>query len=306
MIRKAVLPVAGLGTRFLPASKAIPKEMLTLVDKPVIQHVVEEAIAAGITEIILVTHGAKKAIEDHFDVHYELENELEQRGKIELLKQLRSILPQGIRVISVRQGRALGLGHAILCAREVIGNEPFAVLLPDVLVDNVGLVDCFNQPKTDLACMSQRFTKTGLAQILVDAVPQENVDQYGIVVLKEASNQKAANLAAGESKPIQTMIEKPTNDQVLSNLAIVGRYVLPPRIFELLAKTKVGAGNEIQLTDALDALLQESGAEAYRMQGKTYDCGSKLGYLHATLVHALRHPEVKEGFRALINNLPEA
>ena len=295
MIRKAVLPVAGLGTRFLPASKAIPKEMLTLVDKPVIQQVVEEAIAAGITEIILVTHGAKKAIEDHFDVNYELENELEQRGKTELLNQLRSILPAGIRVISVRQGRALGLGHAILCAREVVGNEPFAVLLPDVLVDN------FNQPQTDLACMNQRFKETGLAQILVDAVPQERVDQYGIVALKEGSN-----LTAGESKPMQAMVEKPAVDKAPSNLAIVGRYVLPPRIFELLAATQPGAGNEIQLTDALDALLQESGAEAYRMQGETYDCGSKLGYLHAILVHALRHPEVKEGFRDLINQLPEA
>lgn len=295
MIRKAVLPVAGLGTRFLPASKAIPKEMLTLVDKPVIQHVVEEAIAAGITEIVLVTHGAKKAIEDHFDVNYELENELEQRGKTELLNQLRSILPAGIRVISVRQGRALGLGHAILCAREVVGNEPFAVLLPDVLVDN------FNQPKTDLACMNKRFKETGLAQILVDAVPQERVDQYGIVALKEGSN-----LTAGESKPMQAMVEKPAVDKAPSNLAIVGRYVLPPRVFELLADTKPGAGNEIQLTDALDALLQETGAEAYRMQGETYDCGSKLGYLHATLVHALRHPEVKEGFRDLINQLPEA
>lgn len=294
MIRKAVLPVAGLGTRFLPASKAIPKEMLTLVDKPVIQHVVEEAIAAGITEIILVTHGAKKAIEDHFDVNYELENELEQRGKIALLNVLRSILPAGIRVVSVRQGRALGLGHAILCAREVVGNEPFAVLLPDVLVDN------FNQPQTDLACMNQRFDKTGLTQILVDAVLKERVDQYGIVALKEGTD-----LAAGESKPIKAMIEKPALDKAPSNLAIVGRYVLPPRIFELLAATKPGAGNEIQLTDALDALLQEAGAEAYRMQGETYDCGNKLGYLHATLVHGLRHPEVGDGFRALINQLPE-
>lgn len=295
MIRKAVLPVAGLGTRFLPASKAIPKEMLTLVDKPVVQLVVEEAIAAGVTEIVLVTHGAKKAIEDHFDVHYELESELEKRGKTELLKELRSILPEGIRVISVRQGRALGLGHAILCASEVIGDEPFAVLLPDVLVDN------FNQPQADLACMNKRFAETGLAQILVDAVPQERVDQYGIVALKEGTD-----LAAGESKPMQAMVEKPAVDKAPSNLAIVGRYVLPARVFDLLADTKPGAGNEIQLTDALDVLLKETGAEAYRMQGETYDCGSKLGYLQATLVQALRHPEVKEGFRELINNLPEA
>jgi len=294
MIRKAVLPVAGLGTRFLPASKAIPKEMLTLVDKPVIQHVVEEAIAAGITEIILVTHSSKKAIEDHFDVHYELESELEQRGKTALLKELRSILPAGIRVISVRQGRALGLGHAILCAREVVGDEPFAVLLPDVLVDN------FNQSETDLACMNKRFTATGLAQILVDAVLQDKTDQYGIVALKDGDS-----LAAGESKPMQAMVEKPAVEQAPSNLAIVGRYVLPPRIFELLSATKPGAGNEIQLTDALHELLQEAGAEAYRMQGKTYDCGSKLGYLHATLVQALRHPEVSEDFRELLNQLPE-
>lgn len=306
MIRKAVLPVAGLGTRFLPASKAIPKEMLTLVDKPVIQHVVEEAIAAGITEIVLVTHSAKTAIEDHFDVHYELESELEKRGKTELLKELRSILPEGIRVVSVRQGRALGLGHAILCAREVVGNEPFAVLLPDVLVDNFGLVDCFNKPLTDLACMKQRFAETGLAQILVTAVPPEKVDQYGIVALKDVPNKNTNTLAAGESKPIEQMVEKPAVEQAPSNLAIVGRYILPPRIFELLAETKVGAGNEIQLTDALETLLQEAGAEAYKMQGATYDCGSKLGYLHATLVQALRHPEVGENFRLLLNQLAEA
>lgn len=296
MIRKAVLPVAGLGTRFLPASKAIPKEMLTVVDKPVIQLVVEEAVAAGITEIILVTHGAKKAIEDHFDVHYELESELELRGKTKLLEELRSIVPPGVRVISVRQGRALGLGHAILCAREVVGDNPFAVLLPDVLVDNTG------QPQTDLSLMCQNFAASGQAQILVAAVPEEQVHQYGIVAL-QADTAAKPNLATGSSKNITAMVEKPAAAEAPSNLAIVGRYILPPRIFELLSHTRPGAGNEIQLTDALAELLQSEGAQAYRMQGATYDCGSKLGYLHATLVQALRHPEVGAEFKTLLQQI---
>lgn len=294
MIRKAVLPVAGLGTRFLPASKAIPKEMLTVVDKPVVQWVVEEAIAAGIKDIILVTHSAKKAIEDHFDVHYELESELEKRGKTALLQELRNLLPADVRVISVRQGRALGLGHAILCAREAIGNEPFAVMLPDVLVDN------HDQSATDLGCMIQRYEAQGLAQILVEAVPQQRVDQYGIVAL-----QQGIHLEPGEGRPMRAMVEKPHPEDAPSDLAVVGRYVLPPAIFDHLAVTRPGAGNEIQLTDALDALLQSCGAEAYRMQGQTYDCGSKLGYLQATLVHALRHPDLGRDFRDLAQQLLE-
>ena len=290
-VSKAILPVAGLGTRFLPASKAIPKEMITVVDKPVIQYVVEEAVAAGINEIVLVNHSAKRAIEDHFDVHYELENELQRRGKDELLKVMRSILPKGVRVISVRQGEALGLGHAVLCAREVVGDAPFAVMLPDVLVD------AHFQPvgsPPDLAAMTAAYASNGHAQIMVEQVPMELVSQYGVVQLAGSAP------APGESQPMTGVVEKPPRDQAPSDLAVVGRYVLPARIFELLATTAPGAGNEIQLTDAIASLLKEAPVDAYRMQGKTYDCGSKIGYLEATLAYASRHPQVAEGFASLL------
>ena len=296
-VSKAILPVAGLGTRFLPASKAIPKEMITVVDKPVIQYVVDEAVAAGIKDIVLVNHSAKRAIEDHFDVHYELENELERRGKEELLKVMRSILPKGVRVISVRQGEALGLGHAVLCAREVVGDAPFAVMLPDVLVDAHG------QPAGtphDLAAMTAAYEQTGHAQIMVEQVPMELVSQYGVVKLAGDAPQ------AGASLPMTGVVEKPPRDQAPSDLAVVGRYVLPGRIFELLENTKPGAGNEIQLTDAIASLLEEAPVDAYRMLGKTYDCGSKIGYLEATLAYALRHPQVGDGFAALLRKYAQA
>ncbi len=293
MIRKAVLPVAGLGTRCLPASKAIPKEMMTVVDRPVIQWVVEEAIASGITEIILVTHSAKKAIEDHFDVHYELETELEKRGKTDALKALRELLPDSVRVISVRQGRALGLGHAILCAKAVVGDEPFAVLLPDVLVAAEK-----DQPQADLKQLCARYEGSGKAQILVDAVPTDQVDQYGIAELMQG-----CELARGEGIGLRSVIEKPSPALAPSNLAVVGRYVLPAEIFSYLEKTRPGAGNEIQLTDALDALLQSKGAEAYCMQGRTYDCGNKLGYLRATLAYARDHAELGDGFMRLLDEI---
>ncbi len=292
MIKKAVLPVAGLGTRFLPASKAIPKEMITVVDKPVVQYVVEEAVAAGITEIVLVNHALKKAIEDHFDVHYELEAELEKKNKTALLEVVRNIVPAGVRVISVRQGRPLGLGHAVLCAREVIGAAPFAVLLPDVLVDGDGLTGA-----NDLARMLQAYEQHQAAQVMVQQVPMSRVDQYGVVSLSGAAPQ------AGQSVPMTGVVEKPMPADAPSDLAVVGRYVLPARIFELLANTAPGAGNEIQLTDAIAALIREQKVEAYRMMGATYDCGSKIGYLEATLRYGLRHPEVGAPFRDLINNL---
>jgi UTP--glucose-1-phosphate uridylyltransferase len=292
MIKKAVLPVAGLGTRFLPASKAIPKEMITVVDKPVVQYVVEEAIAAGITEIVLVNHSLKKAIEDHFDVHYELEAELERKGKTVLLNALRSIVPPGIRVVSVRQGRALGLGHAVLCAREVIGDEPFAVLLPDVLVDADGL-----EGGNDLSRMVQAWQRHEAAQIMVEQVPTARVDQYGVVSLAGQAP------APGQSEAMTGMVEKPAPENAPSDLAVVGRYVLPARIFELLAATAPGAGGEIQLTDAIAALISEQPVEAYRMMGATYDCGSKIGYLEATLRYALRHPDLGAQFSALVKTL---
>ena len=292
MIRKAVLPVAGLGTRFLPASKAIPKEMITVVDKPVVQYVVEEAVAAGITEIVLVNHSLKKAIEDHFDVHYELEAELERKNKTALLEVVRGIVPPGVRVISVRQGRPLGLGHAVLCAREVIGDAPFAVLLPDVLVDAEGLTG-----GNDLSRMLQAYEQHQAGQVMVQQVPMSRVDQYGVVSLSGAAP------AAGQSVPMTGVVEKPKPADAPSDLSVVGRYVLPARIFELLATTAPGAGNEIQLTDAIAALIREQKVEAYRMMGATYDCGSKIGYLEATLRYGLRHPELGAPFRQLIDNL---
>lgn len=289
MIRKAVLPVAGFGTRFLPASKAIPKEMITVVDKPVIQYVVAEAVAAGIKEIVLVTHSAKRAIEDHFDRNYELEAQLEQKQKTELLQALADIVPKDVRIISVRQGEALGLGHAVLCAKEVVGDNPFAVLLPDVLVDNHAQTG-----RVDLANMVSAFAATQASQIMVEAVPEERVSQYGVVALAGAAP------VAADSQPMTGVIEKPAPSEAPSNLAVVGRYVLSSRIFALLEDTKPGVGNEIQLTDAIAALIQEERVDAYRMEGVTYDCGSKEGYFAATLAYAVRHPQIGEAAQAMI------
>lgn len=288
MIRKAVLPVAGFGTRCLPASKAIPKEMITIVDKPVIQYVVTEAVKAGIKEIVLVTHSSKSAIENHFDKHFELETQLEAKGKNELLEELRNIIPDDVNIISVRQPEALGLGHAILCARPVIGNDPFAVLLPDVVIDDDGM------SSNDLTGMIKAFDDTGKAQIMVETVPRELTYKYGIVALE------GAEPAPGKSAPLTGMVEKPKVEEAPSTLAVIGRYLLPGEIFPILAETPPGAGNEIQLTDAIETLRKNSGAAAYRMQGQTYDCGSQLGYLEATLALGRKHPTLGEGFRQLI------
>lgn len=290
MIRKAVLPVAGFGTRCLPASKAIPKEMITIVDRPVIQYVVEEAIAAGIRDIILVTSSNKSAIENHFDTHAELEASLEAKGKHELLAMLRNLVPDDVNIISIRQGQPLGLGHAVLCARPIIGDdEPFAVLLPDVLVDNSA-----NQA-TDLAGMLAAFDQHQTAQLMVEEVPWEQVEKYGIVA--PAGDVPAPNTSAD----LVGMVEKPKRDAAPSNLAVIGRYALPGHIFPILAATKPGAGGEIQLTDALETLREQSGVQAYRMQGTTYDCGHPLGYLEATLAYARGHAEFGEAFQALLS-----
>ncbi|MFY0655542.1 MAG: UTP--glucose-1-phosphate uridylyltransferase GalU [Neptunomonas phycophila] len=287
-LTKIVIPVAGLGTRVLPASKAIPKEMLTVVDKPVIQHVVEEAVGAGFTEIILITRSSKQAIEDHFDVHYELETELERKGKDSILNDVKGILPAGVSISSVRQGRALGLGHAVLCAAPLVGNEPFAVMLPDMLIHNP------NNGSQDLAAMVKDFNETGAAQIMVEAVPEEHVERYGVV------DCDGKPLNAGQGQPIIGMVEKPPRDKAPSNQAIVGRYILPARVMELLKDTKPGAGNEIQLTDALDALIKEAPMRAYSMVGKTYDCGNKLGFVQANMAFAMSHPDLGEDFTAFI------
>ncbi|MGJ8517404.1 UTP--glucose-1-phosphate uridylyltransferase GalU [Carnimonas bestiolae] len=289
MIRKAVLPVAGFGTRCLPASKAIPKEMITIVDKPVIQYVVEEAVAAGIKEIVLVTHSAKAAIENHFDHHFELEHQLEAKGKTELLEELRNIIPSDVSIISVRQEEAKGLGHAILCARSVIGdNDPFVVMLPDVLVDADG------RTPNDLAGMIKAYDETGNAQIMVENVPQEVAYKYGIVSLEGDAPE------AGRHTPINGMVEKPKSGEEPSTLAVIGRYLLPGSIFPLLAETKPGAGGEIQLTDAIDELRSSHPVEAYRMEGDTYDCGFALGYLEATISYAKRHKSLGQDFKEIL------
>lgn len=289
MIKKAILPVAGLGTRFLPASKSIPKEMVTVVDRPAIEYVVREAVAAGIEQIILVTHSSKASIENYFDRNFELETTLEQKQKLDLLKEITEILPTHVSVVSVRQPQPLGLGHAVLCAKSVVGNDAFAVLLPDVLVkDDVA--------QNDLARMIQRFEQSKAAQIMVEAVPDHLVDQYGIVDV-------AAAPAEGESTVMQGIVEKPAVGTAPSNLSVVGRYVLPAEIMTLLENTPKGTGNEIQLTDAIAMLQQNSVVEAYRMQGQTFDCGSKLGYLKAVLHYGLDHPKLGADFKALIEEL---
>ncbi|MEN8369488.1 UTP--glucose-1-phosphate uridylyltransferase GalU [Acinetobacter bereziniae] len=289
MIKKAILPVAGLGTRFLPASKSIPKEMVTVVDRPAIEYVVKEAVAAGIEQIILVTHSSKASIENYFDRNFELETTLENKKKIDLLKEITEILPSNVCVVSVRQPQPLGLGHAVLCAKSVVGDEDFAVLLPDVLVKE-------NSAENDLARMIQRFNTSKASQIMVEAVPDHLVDQYGIVDVEVSPEE-------GESIVMQGIVEKPAVGTAPSNLSVVGRYVLPAKIMQLLEQTPKGAGNEIQLTDAIAALQKVESVEAYRMKGQTFDCGSKIGYLKAVLHYGIEHPKLGDEFKQLIKEL---
>ncbi|MFW1911285.1 UTP--glucose-1-phosphate uridylyltransferase GalU [Acinetobacter ursingii] len=289
MIKKAILPVAGLGTRFLPASKSIPKEMVTVVDRPAIEYVVKEAVAAGIEQIILVTHSSKASIENYFDRNFELETTLENKKKIDLLKEITEILPSHVSVISVRQPQPLGLGHAVLCAKAVVGDDDFAVLLPDVLVKE-------NSTENDLARMIRRFDESKASQIMVEAVPDHLVDQYGIVDVAHSPDE-------GESIVMQGIVEKPAVGTAPSNLSVVGRYVLPAKIMQLLEQTPKGAGNEIQLTDAIAALQKIENVEAYRMKGQTFDCGSKIGYLKAVLHYGVEHPKLGNEFKELIKEL---
>ena len=275
-ITKAVFPVAGLGSRFLPATKASPKEMLPIVDKPLIQYAVEEAAAAGITDMIFVTGRNKRAIEDHFDMNPELEASLEQ--KRELLAIARGVLPVGCKCIYIRQAEPLGLGHAVLCARPVVGAEPFAVLLADDLIDS--------KPPM-LAAMTKRFESEGCSLLGVEDVPRERTGSYGIISPADAK---------AEVTQIRAIIEKPAPADAPSTLGVVGRYVLTPAIFEQLASAKPGRGGEIQLTDAIAGLIASERVLAMRIHGKRYDCGSKLGYLKATVELALRHPEVAKDF----------
>ncbi len=281
-VTKAVIPVAGLGTRMLPATKAIPKELLPIVDKPLIQYVVNEAVAAGIKEIVLVTHASKNAIENHFDTTFELEAQLEKRLKRQLLDEVRAIVPKDVTIISVRQAESKGLGHAILCAKPVVGDAPFAVLLPDVLVDQYQA----DLTTTNLAAMVRNFEATAASQIMVEPVAWEDVSKYGVV------DCLGAELQAGGVAKIDGMVEKPSVDAAPSNMAVVGRYLLPSSIWPLLENTQPGAGDEIQLTDAIDELLKIERVEAYQIEGKSHDCGNKLGYMKAQLEYALRHEDI--------------
>jgi UTP--glucose-1-phosphate uridylyltransferase len=285
-ITKTVFPVAGMGTRFLPATKANPKEMLPIVDKPLVQYAAEEAIAAGMTHLVFVTSSAKRAIEDHFDMNYELEAELMARDKQDLLKLVQDILPKGVSCTYIRQPVALGLGHAVLCARPVVGQEPFAVVLADDLISN-GANGCLSQ-------MCKVFAERGRSLLGVEEVERSEVDKYGIIEAERISDRLSR---------VKSIVEKPSPGKAPSTLAVVGRYIFTPRIFNFLENLSAGKAGEIQLTDAIAGLLSEEEIFAYRFEGVRYDCGSKLGYLQATVEYALRHPEVSDSFRAYIRKL---
>ncbi|MDN5872159.1 MAG: UTP--glucose-1-phosphate uridylyltransferase GalU [Nitrococcus sp.] len=280
-IRKAVFPVAGLGTRFLPATKANPKEMLPVVDKPLVQYAAEEAVRAGIEVLVFVTGRNKRSIPDHFDKAYELESELKAKGKHVQLSAVRDFIPSHVTPIYIRQTEALGLGHAVLCAEPVIGDEPFAVILADDLIDDAEGNGCLSQ-------MVEQYEASGASILGVQRVPKEHTDRYGIV--------NAAALSSRVSR-VQGLIEKPRPQQAPSNLGVVGRYVLNPGIFRKLRQTATGAGGEIQLTDAIAALMQEETVLAYEFRGTRYDCGDKLGYLQAQVEFGLKHPELGADFR---------
>ena len=285
-LHKAVFPVAGMGTRFLPATKANPKEMLPVVDKPLIQYAAEEAIAAGITELIFVTSSSKRAIEDHFDKSYELEDKLERRGKDELLSIVRDVVPDGVSCIYIRQPEALGLGHAVLCAKPAVGNDPFAVILADDLIYDEG-AHCLSQ-------MMDVFAAHQCSVLGAEEIDHSETDKYGICKMTPVSEREGT---------LEAIVEKPQPDEAPSNLAVVGRYILTPRIFAMLEETPHGAGGEIQLTDAIAALLAEERVMTYQFSGKRYDCGDKLGYLQATVEYALRHPILKDSFSGYLEEL---
>ena len=290
---KAVIPVAGLGTRMLPMTKAIPKEMLPIVDKPLIQYIVNECVAAGVKDIVLVTHSSKNAIENHFDTSFELEATLEKRVKRVLLEEVRSICPPDVTIMSVRQGEAKGLGHAILCAKPIVGDDDFVVLLPDVILDAYTA----DQKTENLAAMIKRFKETQASQIMLEPVAQEDVSKYGIADIN------GVQLNEGESAAIKAMVEKPATELAPSNLAVVGRYVLSKNIWPLLAKTPVGAGDEIQLTDAIDALMAQETVEAFHMSGRSHDCGDKLGYLKAIVEYSMRDAKLGKEFSSYMSQL---
>lgn len=285
-IRKVVFPVAGLGTRFLPATKANPKEMLPIVDKPLIQYAAEEAVAAGADELIFVTGRAKRSIPDHFDTAYELEAELERAGKTDMLEQVRRIVPDHVTCVYTRQSVALGLGHAVLCARKLVGNEPFGVILADDLIRG--------DESTCLEQMAGVYESEGGSVIALQEVPRDQTYKYGVVEGKQHSE---------DLTRLEGIVEKPRPEDAPSNLSVVGRYIFTPRIFDLLEQVPRGAGGEIQLTDAIESLLKEQSVFGYRFHGKRFDCGSKLGYLQASVEYGLEHEELAERFRAYLKDL---
>ncbi|WP_225639183.1 UTP--glucose-1-phosphate uridylyltransferase GalU [Candidatus Profftia sp. (ex Adelges kitamiensis)] len=292
-IKKAIIPVAGLGTRMLPATKAIPKEMLPLVDKPMIQYVVNECIRAGINEIILVTHSSKNSIENHFDNNFELENISDKHLKRQLLSEVRSICPKNVTIIQVRQGLPKGLGHAILCAYPLVNNEPFVVVLPDVILEEYN-----TKINTDnLSKMIERYKETKYSQIMVEPVPIKYVSNYGIIDCNIIS------LQSGKSTPIKAVVEKPTYDKAPSNMSIVGRYVFSPKIWLCLSKIPLGIDKEIQLTDAIDMLIQEEVVEAHLLKGLSYDCGNKMGYIQAFVRKCMHHPSLGKEFTTWLKSL---
>ena len=292
-IEKAVIPGAGLGTRMLPATKAIPKEMLPVVDKPLIQYVVAEAIAAGIKQIVLVTHSSKNSIENHFDKSFELEAQLEKRLKRQLLAEVQSICPKDVSIMHIRQAEAKGLGHAILAARPVVGDNPFAVILPDVLINEYSC----DLKTENLARMIELFEQDDTSQIMLEEVPRSEVNQYGIADLN------GKELAPGESAPMTSIVEKPDIESAPSNLSVVGRYVLSSKIWDCLDFTPPGAGDEIQLTDAIASLMKQEPVNAFYMTGKSNDCGSKLGYMKANLEYGIKHSVLGDDFKRIVKDL---
>ena len=284
-IRKAVFPVAGLGTRFLPATKTVPKEMLPIIDRPLIQYAVDEAIEAGCDTLIFITNRYKHAVADYFDKAYELEQKLERAGKTEQLELVRNVLPEGVRAIFVTQAEALGLGHAVLCAKPVVGNEPFAVILPDDVI--------WNRGDGALKQMADTAEASGASVIAVQDVPREKTGSYGIVATDDFADRRGR---------ITAMVEKPKPEVAPSTLAVVGRYVLNPRIFDFLESTRPGAGGEILLTDAISALLKEEAVDAYRFRGTRFDCGTHIGLIEATIRYALDHEKLSDAAQQLMQD----
>ncbi len=291
-INKAVIPVAGLGTRMLPATKAIPKELLPVYDRPIIEHVVKEAIAGGVTEIILVTRSGKEAIENHFDAHYELEHRLEKKGKETILGTVKNIIPEHVRVTSIRQADALGLGHAVLCAKHLLNDQPFAVLLPDVLV-----LDHESRDRNySFMQLVEAWDKTEVGQVMVERVDSDTLENYGVADLDGATSKPFYSVS------LKGLVEKPSPEKAPSNLAVLGRYILPSRVLDLLENTKIGVGGEIQLTDALDELIKIDGLNALETDAGIHDCGNKQGFLCANLAVGIRDPGTREEIKRLFES----